>query len=340
MDDSPQSKGGKVRAERLTPDQRRQIASDAAHAKWERAFDLPRAEYPGTLALGPESIPCAVLSDGRRVFSENGITNALLGSRSGASKRLKKASAESGALLPLFIAPRQLNPFINKELLDGPLKPIEYLEGRRVTVGYDARVLRAVCEVWLKAREAGALQKQQEDKAQKAEQLMRALADIAIISLVDEATGYQQVRARDELQKILAAYIAPELLPWERRFPQAFYEELHRVRGWKYAPGSNARTAYIGKLTNALIYEQLPEGVLEELKSRNPTIPSNKRRRHRHHQLLTPDIGHPHLEKQIVSVTTLLRISDNWADFTRFFSRAFPPGPGDLFALPVPKDET
>jgi hypothetical protein len=337
-DETPQSKGGNARAQRLTPEERSRIAAEGGRAKAERTADLPRVEYPGTLTLGSESIPCAVLSDGRRVFSENGITNALLGSRSGASKRLKKASAESGALLPLFIAPRQLTPFITKELLDGPLKPIEYIEGRRVTVGYDARVLRAVCEVWLKAREAGALQKQQEDKAQKAELLMRALADIAIIALVDEATGYQQIRARDELQKILSAYISPELLPWERRFPQSFYEELHRVRGWKYAPGSNARTAYIGKLTNALIYEQLPEGVLQELKIKNPTVSNKKRRKHLHHQLLTPEIGHPHLEKQIVSVTTLLRISDGWSDFIRHFSRAFPPGPGDLFSLPAPKD--
>ena len=165
---------------------------------------------------------------------------------------------------------------------------------------------------------------------------MRALADVGIIALVDEATGYQKVRARDELQKILAAYIAPELLPWSKRFPDSFYEELHKVRGWKYEPGSNARNAYIGKLTNALIYEQLPKGVLEELKAKNPRDPSKRRRRRLHHQFLTPEIGHPHLEKQIVSVTTLLRISDNWAQFTRHFRKAFPPGPGDLFALPPP----
>jgi len=62
----------------------------------------------------------------QRVLTENGITNAILGSRSGASKRLKKAAEEGGARLPLFVAPGQLKAFINNELLDGPLKPIEH----------------------------------------------------------------------------------------------------------------------------------------------------------------------------------------------------------------------
>jgi hypothetical protein len=96
-----------------------------------------------------------------------------LGTRSGASKRLKKAASEEGALLPLFVAPRQLKTFIDKELLDGPLKPIDYTDGDRLVRGYDASVLVAVCNIWLQAREAGALQKQQLAKAQKAEILTR-----------------------------------------------------------------------------------------------------------------------------------------------------------------------
>ncbi len=335
---TPQSRGGRARAASLSPDDRKRIATQAAKAKWEQAGALPDVAFPGVLKLGSAEIACAVLSDNRRVLTETGITNAILGSRSGASKRAKKAAATDGASLPIFIAPRQLDEFVTDELKEGPLKPIYYRDGRRIGVGYDATVLRAVCEVWLRARAAGKLQKQQEDKAQKAEVLMRALADVGIIGLIDEATGYQKIRARDELQKILAAYISPHLLPWAKRFPDSFYEELHRVRGWPYRPGSNARTAYIGKLTKALIYDPLPPGVVQELERRNPYDPAKRRRKHLHHRLLTTDVGHPHLEKQIVSVTTLLRVSDSWSDFARHFSKAFPPGPGDLFALPPPVD--
>lgn len=75
-------------------------------------------------------------ADGRdaRVLSENGITNALLGGRSGASKRKKKAAVEAGANLPLFVAPRQLEPFISNDLIDGPLKQIRYRDGARHAV--------------------------------------------------------------------------------------------------------------------------------------------------------------------------------------------------------------
>ena len=110
-----------------------------------------------------------------REESTTGITNAILGSRSGASKRLKKAAEEGGAHLPIFLAPGQLKPFIDNDLLAGPLKPIDYLDGDREVRGYDASVITAVCNIWLKAREKGALQKQQLAKAQQAEIIMRAL---------------------------------------------------------------------------------------------------------------------------------------------------------------------
>ncbi len=339
MTNSIQSKGGNARAKKLSPEERRDIASVAARARWDELSNLPSVDFPGALELGNVSIPCAVLTDGTRVLSENGITNAILGVRSGASKRKKKAAEEAGTHLPLFMAPRQLEPFISKDLYDGPFKQIRYVDGRTVVTGYDARILAAVCEIWLKARAAGKLQDQQLDKAQRAEELMRALADIGIVALVDEATGYQEYRARDELQKILAAYVSPELMPWSQRFPQNFYAELHRVRGWKYVPGSNKRNHYIGKITNELIYKQLPEGVLDELRRKNPRDPETGRRRQLHYRFLTEDIGDPHLEKQIVAVTTLLSVSDDWSDFARLFCKKFPPCPNDLFSLPPPDED-
>jgi len=92
-------------------------------------------------------------------------------------------------------------------------------------------------------------------------------------------------------------------------------------------------------LTNELIYKQLPPGVLEELRNKNPVASDTKRRRHKHYQFLTEDVGDPHLGKQIDAVTTLLTVSDNWADFVRLFSKKFKPREPDLFALPPPDDE-
>jgi len=77
----------------------------------------------------------------RAVLSENGITVALLGSRSGASKRLKKAGQARGAPLPIFLAPRNLKSFIPNDLLDGLLHPLEYRIGSHVAQGFPAEFL-------------------------------------------------------------------------------------------------------------------------------------------------------------------------------------------------------
>lgn len=319
--------GGKKRAEVLPPEKRKEIAQQAAAARWS----LPRATHEGDLAIpGVTALRVANLEDGRRVLISKAFLAALGRPWKGTYKRTER---------PNFIDAKNLDPFISNELLS-VLDPIEYLSlrGQKVT-GYRAELLPLVCEAYLRARDADALTPSQEPIASFAEALVRGLAQTGIIALVDDATGYTKVRARDELQAILAAYISPELLPWTKRFPDSFYEELHRVRGWQYKPGNPSRNGYIGKLTKALVYDPLPRGVIQELERRNPYIPAKRRRKHLHHQLLTEDIGNPHLEKQIVSVTTLLRVSDDWAEFIRHFGRAFPPGPDDLFSLPPPEEK-
>jgi hypothetical protein len=318
--------GGKKRAENLSPEDRKEIAQRAASARWS----LPKAEHEGDLKIGDMVLQSAVLEDGRRVLLSGAILAALGRPWKGTYKRTER---------PNFIEANNLVPFIPNELYD-VLEPIEYLNLRgQKALGYRAELLPLVCETYLKAREEGGLNPRQKDVAQRAEQLARGLSKIGIIALVDEATGYQQIRARDELQTILAAYISPELMPYTSRFPQNFYAELHKVRGWKYAPGSNKRNHYIGKLTNELIYKHLPDGVLEELQKKNPIVPNTGRRKALHYKYLTEDVGDPHLQKQIIAVTTLLSVSDDWAEFARLFSKKFKPKAGDLFALPPPVDD-
>lgn len=283
------------------------------------------------LSIGNTSIPCAVLEDGTRILSELGVTKAMK-SRSGASKRRKKMEQESsGAPLPVFMASNNITPFISDELRSGLLNPITYRAGKRIAQGFPAELLPAICDVWLKARDSGKLNKQQEPKVKQAEILMRALAHVGIIALIDEATGYQEEREKKELQTILKAYISPELLPWTARFPTEFYKQMFRLRSWPYPPSSGAKGApkgprYAGKLTKELIYKKLPQPVLFALEKKNP--PDEKwQRKQKHHQWLTDNIGNPHLEKQVAVVTTLMRISPNWSTFKRNFSRAFPAGP-------------
>jgi hypothetical protein len=319
-----QSKGGHARATKLTVEERREIGQKGAAARW----NLPRATHEGILTI-PGIVPLKVanLADGRRVLISRAFLEALGRPWKGTYKRTER---------PNFLDANNLDSFITDEI-KGCLEPVDYLSERgQVVTGYRAELLPLVCDVYLKARAQGVLTKSQESVADFAERLVRGLAISGILNLVDDATGYTKIRARDELQNILAAYIAPELLPWSKRFPDTFYEELHRVRGWKYAPGSNNRNHYIGKLTNELIYARLPPGVLDELRSKNPRDPLKGRRKYTHHRFLTDEVGNPHLEKQIVAVTTLLSVADDWDEFARLFSKKFRPSPGDLFALPAP----
>jgi len=328
-----QSLGGMARAEKLSEQERSAIASAAANVRWAKEAEegpLPKAEYKGELKIGELTIPCAVLNDGRRVVSEHGITTAL-GSRSGASKRKKKSSENDGAPLPIFLAPSQLYPHITEDLRSGPLQPIFYKDGRGKVIGYSAEVLPAVCDVWLRAREAGDLQAQQLARAQNAEMLMRALAKVGIVALVDEATGYQQDRERDELHKLLAVYLAEERLQWAKRFPDEFYRQIYRLKGWKW-PNQGKRTPLLGKITNQIVYDKLPSGVLEELQRRNPTKETTKRRQWKHHQFLSEDIGQPDLRDHLLQLIAIMRISTSWRAFEKHLMLAFP-NAGDQLPL-------
>lgn len=320
-----QKKGGAARAASLSPEERSAIARAGARARWEKEKvegPAPKATHKGSIQIGGASIPCAVLEDGRRILSETGVTLAL-GSRSGGAKRLKKEQEALGAQVPVFLAPNNIKPFIDKDLLEGPLKPILYRDGRRTVVGYEATVLTKVCNIWLSARDAGALQKQQLERAYKAELLIRALADVAIVALVDEATGFQEERDRDALSKLLAVYLSEERLAWAQMFPNEFYRQIYRLRGWDW-PVGRAKTPLLGRITNDVVYERLPEGVLENLRERNPVDEGTKRRRWKHHQFLSEGVGQPDLRDHILQILPLMRISKDWKQFKRYIDEAFP----------------
>jgi hypothetical protein len=288
-----------------------------------------KATHLGELTIpGLDPIPCAVLEDGTRVLSERGVNKALGRTRGGQDWRRKKAGGE----VPVFLAGERLKAFISEELSVVVSNPILYkhTKGGGLAHGVQAAILPQICDVWLKARDAGVLSSKQKPIAHKADVLMRGLAHVGVIALVDEATGYQVERDKAELQTILSAYIAKELMPWTSRFSPEFYREMFRLRGWPFGNISSSSKGprgprYAGKLTNELVYKKLPPGVLDELRRLNP--PNEKwQRKHKHFQLLTSDIGNPHLEKQVAVVTTLMRISPNWRAFERHFSRAFPSG--------------
>jgi len=279
-----------------------------------------RATHEGKLPIGNIELNVAVLEDGTRIISRNAIFRAF-----GRTKRGRAKNETREPNMPSFIDANNLQPFIDAGLR-GVLNKLDFigLNGKEDS-GYDALILPKLCKVYLDARQQKVLKPQQLPLARESEILLFGLSNIGIIALVDEATGYQYDREKDELQKILKAYISEELLPWQKKFPDIYYKELFRLNGWDFTiHGIKKRPGVIGRWTTTLIYERLPKGVLDELKKRTPKSDAGNYLA-RFHQNLTLDIGEPNLTAQLNKVITLFQLSDNmehmWQQFNKLKNR-------------------
>jgi hypothetical protein len=317
------AKGGHARAESMTPVERRRIAQQAALARWEG--EVPIAEHEGEFNIGEVAISCSVLKNGKRIIAQATFLRTLGRSRSPKAGTGVYSTADG---VPFFLQAEVLRPFISEDLL-AATTPVFYrtLSGGR-GVGYDAQLLPQVAEVYLKYRD-DAIKNNKPVPAQyshivsASDMLMRGLANVGIIALVDEATGYQSVRAKNALAAILEAFIAKELRPWVRTFPQDFYANLFRLRGLEFPRDTVRKPQYFGRLTNDIIYRRLAPGVLEELQNTTPKNASG-RRTHHFHRRLTEDVGHPKLREHLASVVTLMRLSKDYADFQSLLDRIHP----------------
>lgn len=316
------AKGGAARAKALSPEQRSSIAKKAAEKRW--ASKSLEATHTGELAIGDLLLPCAVLPDGSRVLSQRGV-GRVLGKTYGGKHFPQDDAEEGGGKLPFFLIGKSLNPFISNELMLVVSAPKIYTHKGATAHGIDASALPGICEVWLKARDAGVLTKVQLPVAARAEMIMRGLAHIGITALVDEATGYQEVRDKQALQAILDQFLRKELAAWAKRFPDEFYSQMFRLKGWqrKDLTSCSRRPGAAGMYTNDLVYERLAPGILQELETRNPKDAKGNRKG-KHHQLLTEDVGHPALAQHVHALIALMRASTNWDQFMLLLNTAFP----------------
>jgi len=297
--------------------------------------EIPKATHVGEIKIGDFVIPCAVLEDGTRLLSERGATKALGGKRGGSHWRRRKKDP-SGAYLPVYLSANNLKPFINEELASALNNPIKHIpEKGGIAHGLRAEAFPKVCEVWLKARDAGALKPQQQHIAVQADILIRGLAHIGIIALVDEATGYQEVRDRLALQEILDRILTDEWAKWTKTFPDDYYKELFRLKNVPYPPKSINKPQYVGHWTNDVIYSRLAPRVVKELKKKNPVTLAGYRKR-RHHQHFTRDYGHPALKEHLSNVVFLMKSCPSWKDFKARLDMISPKY-GDTMPLRFPK---
>lgn len=212
-----------------------------------------------------------------------------------------------------------------EEVKKKDIQKVSGVRGREF-VPFDGELFVDLCKAYINAQKDRVFDKMttgnQSEIAEKLLSIMSAFAKVGIVALIDEVTGYQEEREKDDLQRLLAAYVREEYLPWTRKFPESFYIELFRLKGWEYR--GNAKSPLVGKLTNKLVYEMLPENVLDELQKRNPQVESSRSkvyRKHKHHQFLTEGTGVEHLDKHLISVITLMQVCDTWEQFEELFGK-------------------
>lgn len=246
---------------------------------------VPVAEWSGELVIGEGALACYVLDDGRRVISRTGATHVLAGPKGGG--QLEKYVAAGS--LPGYMPQDLSETMIDFELPEVVNKQVK---------GMTAETFLEVCRGYVRAMADGNLKsKAQLEMGMKAASFLAACANVGLIALIDEATGYQYDRAEDALRVKLKAYLADEMRKWEKTFPDELWLEFGRLTNWK---GSvTKRPKYWGKLVNELIYDYLDPDVAKWLRENVP----NPRHGQNYHQWLSEQYG---LKKLVENIWMLI----------------------------------
>lgn len=309
------SKGGRARANVLTPEQRSEIARTAVRARWEKAGKAQQSEqepltdapaetpltsaYRGKLTLGPIEVECHVLNDGRRMIAQREVVRLLSGGR------------DSGNLQAYL----DRLPTIPKGFLAGRTVQFQVPPNMTAT-GFEGTLLVEICDAYLEARDRRLLHRQQAKLAVAAEAILRASAKVGIIALIDEATGYQEVRAKRALQLKLQAFISEELQEWARMFPEEFWLELARLEGIHYS--ARHRPLRWGRYVMMFVYDAIDADVGKELRKRNP----NPRFLRNHHQWMKK-WGRDKVQAQVAATVAVMKLCTDMTDFRRKFTKVF-----------------
>ncbi|HEY3857344.1 MAG TPA: P63C domain-containing protein [Verrucomicrobiae bacterium] len=327
---TPQSKGGEARAKALTPQERSDSARVAALARHGK--NIPKATHTGDMDIGGLIIPCANLDNGERVISDRSFALTIGIRGSGAYYRKKKR--EEGVMLPEYISQKYLQPFISDELKAKISQSTTYIStGGTISNGISALILPEICDIWVQARQKGALDSEQSQIAEKAYMLLKAFAKLGIIALVDEATGYQYERPRNELEEQLKKFLSESLRKYAQTFPADYFKNLCRLRGVELRVDMKL-PAYFGTLTNNLIYRRIAPGLLKKLKERKAVrgSPSNKL-----FSWLSEDVGLRGLLLHMGTVVGLMKTHTNYDAFEKqldIIAPIYPEYPG-LFDDPM-----
>jgi P63C domain len=342
------SEGGKARAIKMSPEDRKECARLAAQARWNKEEikqashvqvnleslsteevetnreNLPIAIYWGALDLIGVKLPCYILDNGQRVIGRASANEMLTG-------------LEKSGKFEATIGVKSLEPFINsKEVISQfvAFKVSDVEQFNQSVKGLPAELMIDVCQGFVAALQASYhrsgeeiypdLTNRQKEMAIKASIFLGAVAKVGLDALIDEATGYQQFREKDALEIKLRAYLADEMRKWEKTFPDELWMEFGRLTNWQ---GSTLkRPKYWGKLVMQLIYEYLDPDIAQWLRENAP----KPRGGQNYHQWLSSQHGLKKLVEHIWMVIGMAKGCESMAELKEKMANNFGSEPVQL----------
>lgn len=290
----------------------------------DKSENVSKAAYGSLdkpLVIEGMAIQCFVLDNDERVIVQRGLFKAL-GMNRGGNTTEKFKEYGGGARLARFLENNNIISLKDSEIGVALKNPIPFTVNGNLYLGYKAEVLQQIVRAVAKAHLRGKLPPQFEEIGVNAERLDDALAKVGITALVDEITGFQSVRSRESLQRILDKYLLKDYAKWAKQFDDEFYIQMFRLKSWPLDLKTMKRPGVVGKYTNDIVYQRIAPGLFEQLQVRNPKI--NGRRKVKNFQYMTDDIGLPALQRHIEILIALMRAAPNWNVFMRLINRSLP----------------
>lgn len=305
---SKQSKGGVASAASLSQEQRKINAKKAIDTRWKKSKGegyvpvLPEVKHKGIGELGGHEIECYVLSNGDRVLSYRQCVQLITG----------KDNSQVGD----YIGVDSLKSLIDKDKVVGETVEFKIPKTNSIGKGIKAEIFADICKAFVEAAYLGLLKtERQKQIALKCAFLQSGFMKVGIIGFVDEITGYQNYRAKDDLQIKLNAYLAEQTRKWQKTFKDEYYQELARlgnVSDWRL------KQPYYAQITRK-VYKLVDPDVAQKLIDLdvNPNV--------HQHQYLSENFGVYELKSRVDQVIGLARGCSTLQEFNSKM-KLFEPG--------------
>ena len=223
--------GAKARSEKLTPEQRSEIARKAALAKHRKPLEaIRKGNFKDDFGFDVE---CYVLNDDKRtaLISQRGMGAAL-------------ELGEGGSRLKRFVHYQFMQKYIGPELREKLENPIVFQTVKSDNAGpsayangYDVTILIDLCNAIISAKRDGA--KVSESVSTQASIILSASAKSGIQELVYKLAGFDSTK--DHFVQAFKQFVTEEAKKYEKEFPIELYDEWARIysikipdRGWPW----------------------------------------------------------------------------------------------------------